>query len=99
MGIDMIGAVLRVVFEDEDGGVVPVGAMRNGIDYAAEREIVIGDRSLRSWLASARASGVVVRQVEQRELWKFVGGSLRVSQTRRTREGIRRRGVGPDNRY
>src|SRR5216684_4664302 len=77
MGIDVIGAVLRVVFEDEDGGIVPVGTMRNGIDDPAEREIVIGDRRLRSWLAGTRASGVVIGQVEQRELRKFFGGSLR----------------------
>src|SRR6266436_5657918 len=77
MRVDMIGAVLRVVFDDEDGGVVPVGTMRNGVDYAAEREIVIRDRGLRSWLARTRASGVVVGQVEQRELRKFFGRSLR----------------------
>ena len=34
MGIDVIGAVLGVVFEDKDSGVVPVGAVGNGIDYA-----------------------------------------------------------------
>ena len=27
MRVDMIGAVLRVVFDDEDGRVVPVGTM------------------------------------------------------------------------
>jgi len=35
MSIDVIGAVLCVIFEHEDGGVVPVGAVRDGVDYAA----------------------------------------------------------------
>jgi hypothetical protein len=35
MSVDMIGAVLRVVFDDEDGSVVPVRAVRDGIDYSA----------------------------------------------------------------
>ena len=35
MGIDVIGAVLRVVLHDEDRGVVPVRAVGDGIDYAA----------------------------------------------------------------
>jgi hypothetical protein len=36
MGIDVIGAILRVIFENEDGGVVPVGTVGNGIDHPAE---------------------------------------------------------------
>jgi len=43
VGVDVVATVLRVVFEDEDGGVVPVGAVRNGIDDAAERQVVVGD--------------------------------------------------------
>src|ERR1700726_828043 len=77
MGIDVVGAILRVVSEHEDGSIVPVRTVGNGVDYAAEREIVVGDRGVWSWLAGTRASGVVVGQVEQRELWKFFGGSLR----------------------
>ena len=37
MSVDVVGAILRIVFEDEDGGVVPVGAMGIGVDDAAER--------------------------------------------------------------
>src|SRR5208282_2864398 len=76
MGIDVIGAILRVVLDDEDGGVVPVGTVGEGIDYAAYRQIVVGDRGLRRGLAGTRASGVVVGQVEERELRKFFGASL-----------------------
>ena len=77
MGVDVIGAVLRVVFDHEDGSVVPVRAVGDGIDNAAEREVVIGDRGLRRGLARTRASGVVVGKVEQRELRKLFGASLR----------------------
>src|SRR5258708_34688252 len=76
MSVDVIGAILRVVFDHKDGGVIPVDAVGNGIDDATHREIIVGDRRQRSWLAGARASGVVVRQVKQRELWKFFAGSL-----------------------
>ena len=35
MGVNVVGAILRVVFDHKDGGVVPVGAVRDGVDYAA----------------------------------------------------------------
>ena len=35
MGVYVVAAVLGVVFEDEDGGVVPEGAVGDGIDDAA----------------------------------------------------------------
>ncbi len=43
MGVHMVGAVLRVIFEDEDRGVVPVRAVRYGFHYATHCEVVIGD--------------------------------------------------------
>src|SRR5215469_11436212 len=43
MGIHVVGSILGVVFEDEDGGIVPVGAVGDGIDDAANGEIVVGD--------------------------------------------------------
>ena len=45
MGIDVVGTILRVVFEDEDSGVVPIRATGDGVDDAADGEVVIGDRS------------------------------------------------------
>src|SRR5206468_661906 len=35
VGVDVVGAVLGVVFDDEDGSVIPVGAVGNGFDDAA----------------------------------------------------------------
>src|ERR1700688_1486780 len=76
VGIDVIGSILRVVFDYEDGSVVPVRTVRDGIDDAAECKVVIGDRGLRSGLSGTRASSVVVGQIEKRELRKFFGASL-----------------------
>ena len=73
MRIDVVGAILRVVFEDENGGVVPIRAVRNRIDDAAERQIVIGYRGLWRGLARRACLRVIVGQVEQGELRKLFG--------------------------
>ncbi len=36
MSVDMIAAVLRIVFENEDSGVIPVETVRDGVDHAAQ---------------------------------------------------------------
>ena len=46
MRVHVVGAVLRIVFEDEEGRVVPVRRVRDRLDGAAHRQIVIGDRRL-----------------------------------------------------
>jgi hypothetical protein len=33
----VVGTVLRIVFEHEEGGIVPVRAVGDSIDHAAER--------------------------------------------------------------
>src|SRR5450755_2454527 len=76
MRVDMVGAILRIVFNHEDGGVLPIGAVRNGIDNASDREIVIGYRSLWRGLSGTRASGMVIRKIEQCELREFFGAPL-----------------------
>src|SRR5271167_3029148 len=53
MRIHMIGSVLRIILNYENGSVVPVRAMRHRINHAANREIVIGDRGSRRRLAHA----------------------------------------------
>src|SRR5215470_5850741 len=71
MRIDVIGTVLRVVFENEDGGVFPVGTVRDRLDDAAEGEIVIGNVGGRSRAPGPCASGVVVGQMHRDELREF----------------------------
>src|SRR5438093_8104716 len=68
MGVDVVGAVLGVVFDDEDRSVVPVGAVRDGLDDAAESEIVVGDGSRGTRNAGGGTVGVVVGEIEEDEL-------------------------------
>ena len=41
--VDVVGAVLRVVLEHEDRGLGPEPAVRDRLDHAAERVVVLGD--------------------------------------------------------
>ncbi len=53
MGVDVIGAILGVVFENENRRVLPVGAGRDFLDEQAESVVIVGDRTA----ASACAGG------------------------------------------
>src|SRR5690242_9493580 len=68
VGVDVVGAVLRVVFEDEDGGVVPVGAVGDGFNDAADGEIIVGEGSGGSGLAFVEAGSVIVGEAQLDEL-------------------------------
>jgi len=46
--VDVVGAILRVVFNDKDEGVVRVNAPGNLLDQQADRIVVIGFLKLRS---------------------------------------------------
>ena len=39
--VNVVGAVLRVVFDDEDGRVLPVGTFRDGFDDATDGVVVL----------------------------------------------------------
>src|SRR5882762_3270597 len=67
----MVSSILGVVFQDENCGVVPVGAVRDRFDDAPESEVVAGHRRGRSGLPRARAAGVVVGQVQDDEARKL----------------------------
>ena len=43
VGVNVVGAVLGVVFDYEDGSVVPVRAVGDGLDHASHGQIVIGN--------------------------------------------------------
>src|SRR5581483_11623656 len=66
--IDVVGAVLSVVFENQNSGVVPIGAVRNGLDDTAYGEIVIGDRGRRGRQALAEPGSMVVGKAQLDEL-------------------------------
>src|SRR5580700_3578262 len=65
--VHMVGTVLRVVFQNENCRVIPVGAVRNGVNHAAEREVVVGYGGCRARQIRSRASGVIIRQIKKNE--------------------------------
>src|SRR5580698_5818372 len=67
MGIDVVGSVLCVVLEDEEGGVVPVGAAGDGFNGAPDGEIVVCDACFRRAPAWTGAESMVVRQAQHDE--------------------------------
>lgn len=78
MRIDVVGSVLRIIFQNEDRRIVPVRAMRDSLHDTPDREIVIGDRRSRRGLADARSAGVIVGQVQQDELRQLFRGAARL---------------------
>ena len=47
MGINVVGAILGIVFEHENGGIVPIRTVRQGLNYPADSQVVVGHRSRR----------------------------------------------------
>ena len=66
--VHVIGPGLRIVFDGEDRGLLPIDAVRNGFDQAAERDVVFRDHRARRRRARLRARRVIVRQPDDREL-------------------------------
>jgi hypothetical protein len=73
VGIDVIGAVLGVVFNDEDGGGGPGGAVGDGVNQHAHGVIVIG--VVGEWRESAGrgALSMIVTHAEDGHLRHFAG--------------------------
>src|SRR3954467_12237135 len=67
MGIDVIRAVLRIIFQDKNRRFLPVTAMGNRLDDAAEGEVVVGDHRARSRRTWRGAIGVVVAEANNRQ--------------------------------
>lgn len=76
MRVHVVGAVLRVVFEDEDRGVVPIGTVRDGVDDAADGKIVVGNGSCGTRLALCATGGVIVGKAQENELRQRVFAGL-----------------------
>ena len=47
VGVDVVGAVLGVVLDDEDRRLGPVLALRDRLDQPAQGQVVAGDAGLR----------------------------------------------------
>src|SRR5205823_1850548 len=81
VGVDVVGAVLGVVFDDEDGHFGPEFTVAGGFDDAADGEVVAGDAGIRRVGAGGRAFSVIFAERhdgEARELLAGLFGSLEV---------------------
>ena len=56
----MVGAILGVVFHDEQGGILPELALAECLDDASQSQIIVGHHGGRRRFADPRAGGVVV---------------------------------------
>src|SRR5580698_3338744 len=65
----MIGSILGIVLQHEDGGLRPDGAMGDMIDEAAKSEVVISDHGDGGIVAFCETAGVIVWQIDSAEMW------------------------------
>src|ERR1039458_5084450 len=72
MCIDVIGAILRVILEDEDGRVSPIGAAGNGFHHASHSEIIVRDGGVRRGRSRTGPGRVVVRQAQEHKAWQLL---------------------------
>src|SRR6185369_475623 len=68
VAVDVVGSILAVVLEDEDGGVLPVLAVRDRVDDLALCKITVGNPGLRI----RRPAGVVAGQPHHIEVGRTV---------------------------
>ena len=87
VGVDVVGAVLGVVLDHEDGHLLPEPALAQPLDHPAERQVVVGEVGRRGRLAGRRARGVVVGQPQDDQ----AGHLARSSRTRPALRGTGRR--------
>src|SRR5882672_6364943 len=67
MRVDVVGAVLRVVLEDEHDGALPERRGGESLDDAPQGEVVVRDERARGRSPGLPARRVVVRQSQERE--------------------------------
>ena len=68
MGVDVVGSGLGIVFQDKKCGVVPVGAVGDGLHCPSHRQVVISHRGLGRRHPWSGARSVVVGEAELDEL-------------------------------
>ena len=88
--VDVVGAVLGVVFEGEEREGPPRRGAGQARDHAAQGEIVVGHHRARREGAAAAALGVVARQVQDHEVGE---AALPVPAVHRVGEQARAHGV------
>ncbi len=68
MSIDVVRAILGVIFNHENGSVLPKLAEADGFDNAAQGQVVVGHQSEGRQLANLRAGGMVIGQPQDLHL-------------------------------
>ena len=68
VGVDVVGAVLGVVLDDEDRRLGPELAVRDGLDQPAQGQVVAGHAGLRREGAGPGPRGVVLAQAHDDEV-------------------------------
>ena len=68
MAVDVVPAVLGIVFIDEDRGLGPEAAVRDGLHEPAHGQVVVGHQARGVGNAALGAGGVVLRQVDDHEV-------------------------------
>src|SRR4051812_17039089 len=93
----MVGAVLGVVLDDEDRGVLPEARVRDGLDDLADGQVVAGDTGRWRVDTRAQAVGVIFRQRHHHKAWPHAR-LLRLLQVLDEEAGPQRVAVGPSQR-
>src|SRR5216117_858440 len=68
MSINMVGSILSVVFDNEDRGIFPIRAVRDGFHQNTNRVIIIGDKELGCRPASLQPVCVIVGEPHDRKV-------------------------------
>src|SRR6266850_746156 len=42
--VNMVGTILRIILKNEEGGIVPIRAVRDRVNDASDGEVIVGDR-------------------------------------------------------
>ncbi len=77
MSVNMVRAILRVVFQDKDRRVVPVGTVRHRLNHSTDREVIVGNGSVRRRQTRVRPRSVVIRQPQQNKLRHLLAAAAR----------------------
>lgn len=71
VGIHVVGAILGVIFNNEDDRIIPVGATRQSLDCTAQGKVVVGHEGSRARLSRYRPLCMIIRKVQQHKRWQF----------------------------
>ena len=72
MAVDVVGARLGVVLDDEDAGLLPLRAPRHRLHHPPERQVVVGHHGARARVLGVGPLGVVAWQAHDHQLGHLV---------------------------